>query len=244
MKKRCEENIRFSIAAMIAVAVFFAAQCLHAGIILNSPEMWTNPPSLSGWSASNGVVTLSNPSSGVSSQYLRITFPLQSGPPQDEEDIVYANGSGYTGSYTNATSLQFRFYEEDLISPLTQVYLHSAIDGSTWEYTFSVASTGTWYQETIPLSYSASWIGPGGPSQFVADLANIDWAGVYIAGNFNSMQQDYGLDNWGYYQGTGVPEPGVLTILCTAFLSFAILFRRRFLQEMLPSRQSQTLNDV
>ena len=202
MKERSKKNIWFSFTAMIAVAVFLAASHLQAGIILNSPEMWTNPPSLAGWANADGIVTLNNPSN-----YLSITFPSQSGPPQDEGDIIYANGSGYTGSYTNASDIRFQFYEEELISPLTQVYLHSAVDNSIWEYTFSVATTGTWYLEDIPLSYSANWIGPGGASQFASDLGNIDWVGVYIAGSFNTMQQDFGIDNWGYYQqGAGVPE--------------------------------------
>jgi hypothetical protein len=215
---------------LAAVIIAAAAQWVGAGIILNSPETWSTTPLLDGWTNApiNGVGSgnpnrLSNPAN-----YLRITFSQQGGAPSYEDDVIYTTNANYTGSYLGHTSasnlaVQFRFYAEDVLPGLSEVYLHNA-NGDIWEYAFS-GTVGSWIQQNIAFNYSAGWVGPGGASQFWSDLANIDWIGVYIVRNIDTIQQDYGIDDWQYYEV--IPEPGVFSILAASFLSCAIALRKR-----------------
>lgn len=206
----------------------FSSLPVCAGPVLNDPEMWTNSPSLSGWTNAlpygTELATLSNPSN-----YLRITFSEQTEGPEFETDTIYADSGNYVGGYQEGgllLALRFDFYAEDVLPLTNMVYLHSAVSNTTWEYVFTYTNLGTWVTYEVPFSYDAGWFGPGGETEFWDDLANIDRIGITIARDWpNTIQQDYGIDNWEYY--IIIPEPGTLGVLATAFLSLGVMFRRR-----------------
>jgi hypothetical protein len=208
---------------LVAVIAGSVAQCACAGIILNSPEMWSTAGSLAGWTNATPIgtqnSTLSNPSN-----FLRITFGDQGGVPVFEDDVIYS--TNYAGSYLGSSSnlaLRFSFFASNMLPAVSEIYIHNP-NGDIWELAFN-AVAGSWVQEDIRFNYSAGWVGPGSSSQFWSDLANIDWIGVYIVRNIDTIQQNYGIDNWEFYQV--IPEPGVFSILAACLLSGAIALRKR-----------------
>ncbi len=204
----------------------------QAGIVLGSTETWSAAPSLAGWDNVPPIgtfnATLSNPGAGGAGPgegYLRITFSDQGGgPPAYEEDTAYADGSGYTGSYWDATHIKFSFYAEDVLPLSSVLYLHGAVSGNTWEFAFNNTMAGVWQEHAIPLNYESGWSGPGDAADFLNDLANVEWIGVNVARALNTMQQDFGIDNWGYYY---IPEPGSIYLLASALLALGTALRRK-----------------
>ena len=217
--------MKFIFMRLVQVGLVWAATSLlsHAGIALYTPQTWSNTPySAEGWTNlpfGTGLASLTNPGG-----YLNIRFSDQgAGPPAYEEDTVYANGSSYTGSYYSAGGIRFSFYAEDILPLSSVLYMHSGVDASLWEFAFSNTMAGVWQQQDVPLAYSAGWSGPGGAAAFSNALANIDWIGVNIARAMNTIQQDYGLDDWEYY----IPEPGATCLLAAALLALWFAWRRR-----------------
>ena len=196
----------------------------HGSVVVNDPELWTS--GTAGWTNTTGDATLSNPGTGGAGPgegYLRITFG-ELGMPSYEEDTIYTDQEGDVGDYRIFLELRFSFYAEDT-APLSAVlYFHSTMSDSIWEFAFGDdIIVGTWTDFAIMLDYDEGWAGPGDADDFEADLANIDWIGINIARNPDVGQQDYGLDNWEYY----IPEPGTMSALAAAFLSLAVVFRKR-----------------
>lgn len=202
---------------------------LRAGPILNSPETWSSPPSLAGWTnaAPTGteLATLSVPGGG----YLQITFGSQ-GVPAPELDTIYVNTANYTGNYQiTQLALRFSFYAASTLPDSALLYMHSAVSTTIWNYAFTsmITGTGVWTQVSVPFDYSAGgWSGwSTDPNDFLADLLSIDRIGISLARDFpNTSQQVYGLDNWEYY---AIPEPGVVGMLSSVLLALGLTLRKR-----------------
>jgi len=176
----------------------------HAGTgpVLNTPS------DLSAWVNSvNGMFLCIGAGQATLRQtnYLNLTFGLQSGVPSYEDDTAYTSSAADKGVFTGL-ALKFKFYARQL-SPLSAVvYMHSKVTpGGYWQYAFadSATPTGTSQQDIqFVYGYGNGWTwsaGPGSQEQFESDLENVDWIGVNISRALDTAAQDYQIDGWQYY---------------------------------------------
>jgi hypothetical protein len=121
-------------------------------------------------------------------------------------------------------TIQFDFLAEDVSPTALQVRWKSATNSYVWGYAVTPPATQTWVTYRAPLENWQSWdVEPfGSEDQFLADLASVDWVGVYI---FRSgmLEQDFGIDDFGLH----IPEPGQVAMLAMALASSAVSMRRR-----------------
>lgn len=193
----------------------------YGGPVLYDPETWDS--GTSGWTneapEGTGDATLSNPDN-----YLKITFAAQSGEPEYEEDTIYTKQADEIGYMRkNGLILSFRFYAEDVLPLSTVLYMHSSSSGNIWEYAFANTAAGVWQRHEIFFIYDSGWAGPGGAGTFWNDLGTIDWIGINIARKLETIQQDYGLDDWVYF----IPEPGAMCMLASTFVSLMFALRKK-----------------
>jgi len=136
----------------------------------------------------------------------------------------------YLAGYGNALYVTFDLLAENFLPSSMALYFHSSVSGNTWAYNLAApGSLGVWtgYQVSFAsgLAVPGGWQfagGPGGtPSQFIADLGNVDWIGIYISRFGSTLEEDYGLDNFLLH----VPEPGTLYVLSAVLLSLCMTFR-------------------
>jgi hypothetical protein len=104
--------------------------------------------------------------------------------------------------------ISFDFWAENAIPQNLQFQFH-ATNENVWGYNITdrITSTQTWTTVQVGLGYENAW-GPlpgfdDAEEQFLADLAAIDWIGVYIFRDTDEREV-YGLDNF----RLPVPEPG------------------------------------
>lgn len=200
----------------------------HGSIVLDTPETWTGAGA-GNWENTTGLgaFTPANPGGADHTGYLAIQFGLQGGAPAYEEDTI-KNATDYNGSYgyTNGypLALRFDFYAEDTLPLSSVLYVHSSSSNVTWEYAFTSPGLG-WQTIEIPFEYSVSWVGPSAGA-FSNDLGNVDWIGINIARKLDTIQQDYGIDDWEYY--ALVPEPASIMTGTMAVLTLGLTYGRRF----------------
>ncbi len=195
----------------------------YGGPVLYDPETWDS--GTSGWTNAapegTGDATLSNPDN-----YLKITFAAQSGEPEYEEDTIYTKQADEVGSfrkYGQNLTLSFRFYAADVLPLSSVLYMHSSSSGNVWEYAFANTAVGVWQRHEIAFIYDRGWAGPGGAGTFLNDLSTIDWIGINIARKLDTIQQNYGLDDWVYF----IPEPGAMCMLASTFVSLMFALRKK-----------------
>jgi hypothetical protein len=233
-------NVKHKVFVLGAALLLLVNLQANAGPTLNDPETWNTDPAggTADWSPT-GPAVLSNPGSGAPpgtvgdrSNYLKIDFGSQSEPALPEFATITTVSGSRIGSMVGLT-LKFSFYNApDVLPASSMVYIHSSYGaGSDWTYLFANTSAGGWQDKTISLVYDPlywSWSGgDNDPAQFALDLANVNAVGLTISRKFVTDAQTYGLDDWGYYESTAVPEPGVVCVLMSALLSMALIFRKR-----------------
>ena len=194
-----------------------------------------------------GVQNVGGPGSGVVSApqvgsggnpggYLRMTFGTQLlGLGQNAQFVAnsLSSGGAYVGNYAangDPLYVTFGLLAVNFLPSSMALYFHSSVSGNTWAYNLAApGSLGVWtgYQVSFAsgLAVPGGWQfagGPGGtPSQFIADLGNVDWIGIYISRFGSTLEEDYGLDNFLLH----VPEPGTLYVLSAVLLSLCMTFR-------------------
>ncbi|MCE9613418.1 MAG: hypothetical protein K8T26_04025 [Lentisphaerae bacterium] len=155
-----------------------------------------------------------------------VTYPEVN---QDKwEDIVYVNKEDFfAGNFTPNMSVGLDFYASNALPQNVQLQFGST-NGNVWGYDITprVTQTQTWNSATVSLAYGNAW-GPlpgydDTEEQFLADLAAVDWIGVYIFRE-DAGEEVYGLDNFRLL----VPEPGQLAMLSAVLLAARLPWRRR-----------------
>lgn len=207
----------------------FLDNILMADIIIGSND-WDNIPIPNTWNSQYGNATVNVEGSGGNpGKWLSITFPQISDIPGDHWwDIISTPASSlYPGSWGTNFYINFNFIAKD-IEP-TYMLLHFADDSTDriWSYLVYDAETSdinlnSWTNFTASFANWEDWRvwSPDyTPETYLADLASIDWIGIYIYRRGTS-QQVYGLDNFELWQGYVIPEPsgfllaGMAVILC------------------------------
>ncbi|MFT5239745.1 MAG: hypothetical protein ACI9OU_000884 [Candidatus Promineifilaceae bacterium] len=140
-----------------------------------------------------------------------------------DSDLLFA------GNWSTNQNISFDFFSADRTPHDIQIQLHST-NGNIWSYnvTEQVTQTQTWQSVGTSLGYADAW-GPlpgfsDTAEQFLSDLGDIDWVGLYIFREEASAER-YGLDNFMLYVGT--PEPGETVLLAAALLALFLGYRRR-----------------
>ena len=229
----------YALAGLLTSVAMFSAV---AAPIVGTNESFT--AGAQGWVVQNvggpgsgGVTAPQQPSGGNPGAYLRMVFGAQTpGAGQNAQFVANSGSSGgaYVGNYVlgygDALYVTFDLLAENFLPSSMALYLHSAVSGNTWAYNLNApGSLGVWRGYSVSfasgLAAPGGWQfagGPGGtPAQFLSDLNNVDWIGIYISRFGSSLEEDYGLDNFLLH----VPEPGTLYVLSAVLLSLCMTFR-------------------
>lgn len=221
-----------TIARLWTVAFCLLAVTAQADVIMGS-NTWNTPvDTLEGWTAEGGQtwVGLSNPNVGGvdDTGYLRIGLdPTTPFELEEWEALVQTDATNlFVGTWTTNMWIEFDFFAEDVAPNYLQIWWGSTND-NVWTYTVATnenITTQLWATLSSPMFDYDSWSDVTSPSEteFLDDLAAIDWIGVYI---FRETEdgQDYGLDDFELH----VPEPVELALLATAFITSAASMRRK-----------------
>jgi hypothetical protein len=185
----------------------------------SGPEPWT---SQDGW-----TVLTTEPSGGHTGGWLRVTFTNTTASPGDSwSDVARTSASNlYAGVWNRNMVIQFDFLAEDVLPNALQVRWQSATNDYVWGYVITPpTNTAAWGTYSAPLGVWSQWdIDPfGSEEQFLADLASIDWIGVYVT-RTGTDEQSYGVDDF----GLPIPEPGELAMLAVALSTSLASMRRK-----------------
>jgi hypothetical protein len=230
MNSDWKQLVRRRRPAALALGVCLLLTAAQADIIIGS-NTWNAADDLEGWTADDqDWVTLGNPNAGGpdNSGYLGIGM-VETTPFQFEEWEALAQTSAtnlFVGTWTTNMWVTFDFFAEDIAPNYIQVWWGSTND-NVWTYTVATnenITTQLWNALSAPLFNYDAWSDDFSPpeSEFLDDLAAIDWIGVYIFRD-EEMEQDYGLDDFELH----VPEPAEMMLLAAAFLTSAVSMRRK-----------------
>lgn len=163
------------------------------------PETWSITGDLRGWRASSSVVTLSNPD-----ERMQMAFRNLTGPPSPESAIAIADALAsdgmFVGNYAadGITNVSFRFLAWNSRASAVRVYISCATNGNEWYVPLPPPPAGKTTSYSMPLDYSAGWtIGPEKTeAQFLADIQDIAWVGVYVRRGGSPRAQYYAIDDF------------------------------------------------
>jgi hypothetical protein len=210
------------------------ATCLltaYADPILGS-NTWNTPSgTLEGWTApGQDWVNLSNPNSGGIGNTGYLNIGLESTTPfefEEWEALAQTDATNlFVGTWTTNMWIEFDFFAEDIAPNYIQLWWGSTND-NVWTYTLATnanITTQLWTTLTGPLFDYSMWDYAGAPSEseFLDDLAAIDWIGVYIFREEEDAQ-DYGLDDFELH----VPEPAEMALMAAAVITSTLSIRRK-----------------
>lgn len=165
---------------------------------------------------------------GSSGGYLRIEFPALGGssPGEDWYDLVSVPSSHlFAGDWDQNMTVEFDFFAENVAPAGLEVRM-GVNDGRTWGYDLDTSSVtvGEWGSFDAPLASWEDWALEPFLSEgdYLADLENIDWIGVYIFRD-GTGAENYGLDDF----RLTIPEPHEYAMLSVTLFVIAISLRRR-----------------
>jgi len=216
---------------IMAVVVAMAGGIAHATPVIDSPESWGS--GIAGWTVQQPVgtsPTLSNPSGA-----LQVTFPSQ-GSPLVGSAVIAANSSSSGGKFTGDYSLygsqlavSFQLNAIDQIPNYLGLYFYSSTSGRTWQYSLTTPgslglSSYRILMDSALVDDFSGWhlAAPGAlASDFLSDLQDVDWIGVYISRYVSTGEGNYQLDDF----TLTIPEPETILVLLAAIIPMAITFR-------------------
>ena len=219
-------RVRGLIAVPAAIASLCAAGHCYAEAILAQHDWDTGTH---GWTNQYGWTNLERQESGGNPDgWLQITFPETSEPEVDEDewyDIAYTPASNLlAGGWSTGMVVCFDFWAEDSPPDALQIQWSSTTNSDVWGFVLTPpASTGVWTEYSASLNDWSDWDYPGATEdQFLADLASVDWIGVYIWRE-NASQEIYGIDMF----QLAIPEPGEWLFAGSALLACWNALRRK-----------------
>ncbi|OGV68074.1 MAG: hypothetical protein A2283_18715 [Lentisphaerae bacterium RIFOXYA12_FULL_48_11] len=202
---------------------------VRATIIVGEID-WNTPETSSTFSSQYGSTVVDYPSTGGSPStggWMRIEFPeTTSEPGTDWYDVLRVPATNlFTGSWDTQMWVQFDFWQSNLVAGAVQIRWGTTNAGAgVWRSPVTIPSgLDTWTTVASSFNNWQNWQYPGATeAQYLADLQNIDWVGVYIFRNTGD-EQIYGIDNFRLM----IPEPAELLMLVSAVLASGLSARRR-----------------
>lgn len=226
----------------------FLAGLLLAALLAVKAGAWTSlgeinwdTAGLQNWTEDESWLTLANLGSGGISNtgYLRYNLnevdPMGEGMGEQWWALAWVPASNlFAGNWRQSGDmwLEFDFRAADVTPGYVQVQW-AATNDRIWRSTALVSgggslSTQVWtHMQTTSLTDYQDWdYGGGTQQQFLDDLGEIDWIGVYIWRN-TAVAQIYGIDRFVLL----VPEPAEWMMLGTALITCFGACRRRRRQD-------------
>lgn len=216
-------------AAWLAVFLMIFILPASATVIMGEID-WNPPDPSSTFSSQYGSTVVDYPTTGGNPSdggWMRIQFPeTTSEPGPDWYDVLYVPATNlFTGQWITQMWVQFDFWQSNLVAGALQIRWGTTNAGAgVWRSPVTIPSgLDTW--TTVAQSFQSwqSWQYPGSTeAQYLADLQNIDWVGVYIFRNTGD-EQIYGIDNFRLM----IPEPAELFLLVSVVAASGLSGRRR-----------------
>lgn len=214
----------FSMAWVVCYLSFPPLVCANS--IVGAPVDWDTPattPTVP-WTALDGDATVGEVVGA--NDYLEISFASTAIPLGDSwgETAVGSASDLFAGTWITDNWIEFDFWSETTVP--TTLQIRWGVDGGrTWANTVTPSGVGGWDTlHTDSFSNFANWnLGPFVTEQnFVDDLVDIDWIGVYIY-RPDSDPQIYRVDNFRLM----VPEPEAYLMLAMALVTAFLVMRRK-----------------
>jgi hypothetical protein len=183
---------------------------------------WTNEYGDHTWTTMNIMTNGGHPGGR-----LDITFPSTSNSELQEDewyDVVHMSATNlFAGPWRTDMAVQFDFWASNAPPHALAVQWQSSENPNIWSYVLTPPAAQAWTRMEAPLQNWQDWWYTGATEdQFLADLATIDWIGVYMERG-TADEQRYGFDNVGLM----VPEPAEWVMLAAALLTATAGIRRR-----------------
>lgn len=191
-----------------------------------------NDGMLQNWTEDQAWASLAHSGTGGigNSGYLQAQFTAGRGLGQ-EDTVVYVSATNFfAGTWREDMWVEFDFWAQDVVPSSIAVQWESD-DSTRWEQNVFDSATDTLALQTW-TTFGASfeytyWSSTGNPSEqeYLDDLANINWIGVYI---FDGTGNDnlYGLDDFKLM----IPEPSEYALAAAAMLVMLMSVRRKYPQ--------------
>jgi len=184
-------------------------------------------PGPHGWTNAYGWTVLDRPASdGNPGGWLRVAFTNTSETPDESwSDIVRVDASNlFAGVWEPNMWVEFDFWASNQSPNALQVRWQSSTNSYIWGHVLTPAAAGGWTTYGASFMNWDDWdIDPfGTEDQYLADLASIDWIGVYINRN-TEFAQVYGIDNFRLM----IPEPAEMLLLAAAAAVSAMSARKK-----------------
>ena len=194
----------------VVVCSFVCVGVAWAGPTLDDQETW-NGGGLEGWQEGWGTwnaASLDNPGT-----YGRISFPDPGASPATADSVCFADNGvtadPYTGDYTSLVSpgnglyVEFDFRAETVQANVLALYFMSDQSGTprVWAYDLDKGPTAIqgWMPQRVRIDSFAGWndelLGTATEPDFFADLAAVDWIGVYVE-MLDDEANIFGLENF------------------------------------------------
>ena len=213
---------------ILAMLIFSSIPVSADNILSLSDWNSTTNPVAGTWENADSYITITNlyapgETGGNTGGWLKISYdeiPGDIGPYYT--DYIYTSADElFTGDWselTNGLSVSFDFWASNTVPGMLQIAWHTTnASDNIWSYTLSDPSTNSWTNYVASLLYDENlWTGTGlgNESQYLADLADIDWIGIGIR-RYGTGEETYGIDNFMLM----VPEPAEILLLIAALIT-------------------------
>ena len=219
----------------LAGALAFVALC---GIAAASPivmDTWSTPAG-EGWQTlpffgSPGTTLQDSPPGTVGG---RPGLGISGGSASPSESTIFQPGGGMTGNYltlggTGVRSIRFDFYADTQTPASLELYFIGGGGSYTWYYQLDVARGWNSYAINLQADNNpGGWFAIGRTAaDFFPDLTSVTQVGVLLAYNATGPGQVFAIDDFQLNNKFAVPEPSTYAVLAAAFISLAVVWRRR-----------------
>ena len=215
----------------VALCLFVALPVFVSADVIIAMHDWDTTPAsgIDNWAAQGSSATFDENVDNGSDHYLEISFPdgIDPGPgSQWYETISTRSYDLLVGGWITDYWIEFDFWADDVVPDTLQIRW-GVDDGNTWGNTIDTSGVGIDSWATLgsdTFSDFNDWkLDPfATESQFLTDLGDIDWIGVYIFRDGTDAEV-YGIDDFKLM----VPEPAEYLLLFAALGTALIAVRRK-----------------
>lgn len=226
---------RYVVGVAVSAAFILSPTPAFANNILGLHDWSTNDnPTANTWVDldDNAVITLTDlyapaETDGNPGGWLQIDYDATTDIGPYPTDYIYTPSEElFSGTWDDTMSINFDFWASNTVPALLQVVWHTTnASDNIWSFALTDPGTNSWTDYIVSLAYDeALWTGTGigDESQYLADLADIDWIGIGIR-RFGTSTEFYGIDNF----ALTIPEPAEIFMLAAALITSAGSFRRK-----------------
>ncbi|MDD4869534.1 MAG: hypothetical protein PHR77_03150 [Kiritimatiellae bacterium] len=226
----CEKQIVPVGKLIVWVVIFLSGFTyrMYGDVVLGEID-WNTPETSEDFSHHPVATVVDYPATGgnpADGGWMRIEFPtIPDNPGRMWYDVLSMPATNlFAGTWTTNMWLQFDFWESNLVAGAVQLRWQSATNSSVWRASLTPPSSlQTWTTLAQSFMNWEDWRYPGATeAQYLSDLQNVDWVGVYIFRN-TIDEQIYGIDNFIIM----IPEPAECFMLMVAVITSGISFRKK-----------------